>query len=347
MDTAVAGATRSLAVAARVDPLACRPNDGTGFWPDSSNTGYVGTPTNYTSGMTNSGWVPITVPDGTVITGKKFLGKAGVGYGGGDNLVFVDCLFEGVQPNDGLVQIYCATSVTFVRCTFKPAGVATPPGNNGTVSSASTAPGTPYSSSWQYIARMVPGQTIFESCDVWGGAGIQATGGPDVAHQTRYENCYIHDCADTDSSGAPVGQEYHHDGLGPDSAGGGHDTVIRRCTIASRGNTQAVALQGLATYSRVTVEGCYLSGFGNTLSLGNSGSWLGTGIRVLDNVWSAELPVLYGPYYGGWRGGFGNVWRGNRFQVRGGDGASGWTTASHGAYWWPSDNVAHPVDFSN
>lgn len=343
-DTAVAGAARSVTVAARPDPLACRPNDGTGFWPDLLNTGHVGTPVDYTGGMTAGGWVPVAVADGTVITGKRFLGKTGIGYGGGDQLVFQDCLFEANMPNDALVQIYCATSVRFVRCTFKPAGVATPPGNGGSVSSANSSPGTPYASSWQYIARMVAGQSVFEYCNVWGGAGIQGTGGPDANHQTRFEGCYIHDCGDNDGSG---GSNYHHDGIGPDSSGGSHDTVVRRCTIASRGNTQAIALQGLSTYNRVTVEGCYLSGFGNTLSLGNSGSWLGSNIRVLNNVWSAELPVLYGPYYGGWRTGNGNLWRGNRFQVRGGDAASGWTTASHGGYWWPTDNVAHPVDYAS
>lgn len=343
VETAVAGNSRTLSATARPDPLACRPNDGTGCWPDASNTGHFGSVTDYVGGMTASGWVPVQVADRTIITGKRFLGKAGIGYDGvGDDLVFRNCLFEATQPNDNLVQIYCPTKVTFENCTFKPAGLSAPPGNDGTVSSASSSPGTTYAQSWQYIARMVPGQSTFTRCNIWGGAGIQATGGPDVDGVTTFHRCYIHDCADNDGSG---GSGYHHDGPGPNTEGGGHDTVIDECTITSLGNTQGIAFQGTADYNRVTVQGCYLSGWGYALSLGNIGTWVGSNIRVLRNVWSAELATLFGPYYGGWRTGHGNLWVGNRFQVRGGDAASGWTTSSHGAYWWPSDNVAHPVDY--
>lgn len=347
LDPAVAGAARTLALPARPDPLSQRPGDGSGFWPDASNTGHFGAVSDYTGGMTATGWVPVQVADGTTITGKRFLGKTGIGYGGqGDNLVFDNCLFEGTMPNDALVQIYCPTLVTFRNCTFKPAANATPPDNDGSVSSAPVAPGTTYADSWQTITRMVPGQTVMERCNVWGGAGIQATGGPDAEHVTVFRGCYIHDAADTDDSGAPPGQNYHHDGLGPDSEGGGHDTLIEGCTIASLGNTQGVALQGLSTYSRVTVRGCYLSGWGYALSLGNSGDWLGSNIVVEDNVWSAELAAVFGPYYGGWRSGSGNRWRRNRFQVRAGDDAAGWDTGDHGAYWWPTDNVAHATDYT-
>lgn len=344
LDPEISGSARVLASPALPDPLSRRPGDGTGFWPDVSNTGHFGTPTDFVGGMTASGWVPVQVADGTVITGKRFLGKTGIGYEGeGDNLTFIDCLFEGTQPNDNLVQIYCPTVVTFVNCTFKPSEVSSPPGNDGTISSAITSPGTIYDESWQYIARMVAGQTVFVGCNVWGGAGIQATGGVDAEHVTVFRRCYIHDAADNDGSGD---SDYHHDGLGPDSSGGSHDTLIEGCTIASLGNTQGIALQGLSTYNRVTVRGNYLSGWGYALSLGNSGTWSGSNIVVEDNVWSAELPAGFGPYYGGWRDGFGNRWVGNRFQVRDGDGAAGWDTDDHGAYWWPTDGVAHPTEYA-
>ena len=347
LDTAVAGAARSLSVAARPDPLACRPNDGTGTWPDFSNTGHFGTVIDYTTGMTATGWVPVQEANGSVLTTTRFLGKTGIGYGGqSDRLTFINCLFEGTQPNDNLVQIYCPTSVTFINCTFKPAGLSAPPGNNGTVSSASTSPGTTYAQSWQLIARMVPGQSTFIGCNIWGGAGLQGTGGPDVNHATVFRRCYIHDCADNDGSG---GSLYHHDGIGPDSAGGSHDTLIEECTIASLGNTQGIALQGSSTYSRVTVRGCYLSGWGYALSIGNTTPWQGTRIRVEDNVFSAELVNVNGPLYGNyWNSGGGtNLWRRNRYQVKAGDADNGWTTADHGAYWWPTDNTGHPVDYTN
>lgn len=350
-DPVLAGAARTVNRPALPDPLGARPNDGSGFWADFSNTGYTvdpgyaGSVADWTTGMTAGGWVPVQVPDGTVTVGKRFLGKAGIGYGGvGDELVFEGCLFEGTMPNDNLIQVYCPTRVRFVNCTFKPATLATPPGNDGSVSSSATAPGTPYADSWQLLARMVPGRTEFVGCDIWGGAGMTLTGGVDASHQSLFERCYIHDAADNDGSG---GSGYHHDGLGPDSEGGSHDTVIRHCTITSLGNTQGVALQGSSTYNRILVEDSLLSGWGYALSLGNTTPWLGSSIRVLNNVWSAELEAGFGPYYGGWRTGHGNLWRGNRFQVRDGDAAAGWTTDDHGGYWWPSDNLPHPADYTN
>lgn len=335
------------------DPIDFRPNDGSGVWPDFSNTGYNRAPTypgsltDYTGGMTQSGWVPIQESDGTTISFKRFLGKMGVGYlGVGDNLTFVGCLFEGTQPNDNLVQIYSATTCTFRYCTFKPNQYSTPPGNNGTISSSTTAPGTPYNQSWQLIANMVAGTvTRFEYCDMWGGAGCQTTGGDDAANPGTFYRCYLHDCADNDGSG---GSGYHHDAIGPDSEGGSHDTLVDGCTIASLGNTNGVALQGNSAYNRITVKNCYISGWGYAVSIGVTQPWSATNITVTDNVFSTELETIFGPLYGNlWNDGGGtNTWRRNRYQVRAGDQDAGWTTGDHGRYWWPTDNNSHAGDYT-
>lgn len=337
------------------DRLSARPNDGSGLWPDFSNTGhtkapgYPGKVTDYKSGMTASGWLPLDMPAGSTTSFKRFLGKVGVSYTNrAGDITFVGCLFEGTEPNDNLIQIYAGGRVTFKYCTFRPAGLTAPPGNDGTASSARSAPGTPYSKSWQYISTMVEGSVVtFDHCDIWGNAGLQCVGGrsPDV--QSIFKDSYIHDQADNDGSG---GSGYHHDGIGPNSEGGANDIVIDNCTIASRGNTNGIALQGSSTYNRVKITGCYLSGWGYAVCVGASSPWQGRDIAVVDNVFSAELPSLFGPWYGvgkQWNsGGNTNMWRGNRYQVRVNDANTLIPLAANGKYWWPSDNTAHAGDYT-
>lgn len=334
------------------DRLSARPNDGSGLWPDFSNTGYSNAPnypgslTPFTAAMTPTAWLPVDVPANSTISFKRFTGKIGISPSSHtDNITFVGCLFEGIQPNDLLVLIYCPGKVTFKYCTFRPYGMTLPPGNNGTVSSSKTAPGTPYNKSWQYIANMVGGAVAtFDHCDVWGNAGIQCTGGKDQNNPARFTNCYIHDQADTDNSG---GGNYHHDGLGPDSEGGSHDTIIDNCTIASRGNTNGIALQGSSTYNRISVTNCYISGWGYAVAIGATSPWNCTNITVTDNIFSTELPCLFGPFYANrWNNNTGNLWRRNKYQVRNGDANTMLPVSAHAKFWWPSDNVAHASDFS-
>jgi hypothetical protein len=256
-------------------------------------------------------------------------------------------VFEGTFPNDNLIQIYTAGRVTFKYCTFRPAGLTMPPGNDGRVTSSRTAPGTPYRQSWQYISGMVDASVVtFDHCDIWGNAGLQCSGGNSVAEPAVFSNCYIHDQSDTDGSG---GSGYHHDGIGPDSEGGSHDTVIANCTIASLGNTNGIALQGKSSYNRVSIRDCYISGWGYAVCVGATSPWAGTNITVQDNVFSAELPSLFGPWYANrWNNGGGtNIWKGNRYQVRTGDGNTSFLPVSaHGKYWWPTDNVGHAGDYT-
>ena len=159
VQTAVAIAisvTACNAGAATSSALSSRPNDGSSYWPDFSNTGYAHTPANagglglpaypgsltdYESGMSDSQPITATFPDNSVISYIRFRALKVSIYG--DNLTFVGCLFEGTDPNDNLVQIYSDTNVAFRYSTFKPSSYAMPPGNDGTVSSSHTSPGTP------------------------------------------------------------------------------------------------------------------------------------------------------------------------------------------------------------
>src|SRR5215207_172275 len=95
------------------DRIEARPNDGTGLWPDFSNTGHRNAPgfpdtlIDWKPGMTASGWLPLDLLSGTVVSFKRFVGKVGVSYNTriARDITFVGCLFEGTMPNDNLMQI--------------------------------------------------------------------------------------------------------------------------------------------------------------------------------------------------------------------------------------------------
>lgn len=340
--------------------LTSRPNDGTGYWPDFSNTGYKHTPANagglglsaypgsltdYTSGMSASKYLDITYPNGSVIAFKHFLGsKFGIN---GDNLTFVGCLFEGTDPNDNLAQFYANTKLTMLYNTFKPNAYATPPGNNGTVSSSHTAPGTPYSQSWQLLTTMNDAVVNMDHNDVWGNAGMEMVTGK-TGNPSTWTNNYIHDMADNDTStfNGSSGTPYHHDGIGPQSDGNGGPMYINHNTIASLGNTNGLALQGSGIYDHITFTNNYVSGWGYAISIGVQNN--ATNITLTGNVFSTELKQLYGFLYGGFWGGTarGSTWRNNIVQVRSGDGNTSYPTSDNGKYYWPTDGNAHSTDYS-
>jgi len=330
-----------------------RPNDGSGYWPDFSNTGYANTPANtgglglgaypgkltdFSKGMSVTKPIIVTFPDNSVIAFKHFLAQKVVIYG--DNLTFVGCLFEGKDPNDNLVQIYAPTSVTFRYSTFKPNSYALPPGNDGTVSSSHSTPGTPFNKSWQLATTMDTAVATMDHNDIWGNAGLEMTTGfPD--RPSVWTNNYIHDAADTSHA------VYHHDGIGPQSEGDGGPMVIDHNTLASLGNTNALALQGDGVYDHITFTNNYVSGYGYALSFGVKNN--ATNLTVTGNVFSAELKEMWGPLYGNLWGGMakGSTWRNNVYQVRDGDDNHSYTATDHGRYWWPTDNASHTEDFAN
>ncbi|WP_027345242.1 hypothetical protein [Hamadaea tsunoensis] len=331
--------------------LASRPNDGSGYWPDFSNTGYAHTPANaggfghaaypgrltdYASGMSATKPLRLSYPDNSVIYFKHFLALKVEIYG--DNLTFVGCLFEGADPNDNLVQIYADRAIAFRYTTFKPSAYARPPGNDGKVSSAHNPPGTPFDKSWQLITTMKEAVSTMDHNDIWGDAGLEMVTGF-AGRPSRWTNNYIHDLADTSHD------VYHHDGIGPQSEGNGGPMIIDHNTIASLGNTNGLALQGDGVYDHVSFTNNYVSGWGYALSIGVRDN--ATNITVTGNVFSAELSQLYGFNYGGMWGGKsrGSTWRNNRLQVRAGDGNKHFTTADNGRYLWPS-NSAHSGDFT-
>ncbi|NUT04796.1 MAG: hypothetical protein HOV76_15080 [Hamadaea sp.] len=349
--SASASASPSPSVTKKGSALGSRPNDGTGYWPDFSNTGYARTPANagglgkgaypgklkdHAAGMSASKPLRLEFPDNSVIAFQRFLALKVTIYG--DNLTFIGCLFEGTIPNDNLVQIYADTSITFRYSTFKPASYARPPGNNGKVSSAPAPPGTPFDKSWQLVTTMNGAVATMDHNDIWGNAGLEMTTGR-PGKPSRWTNNYLHDLADT------AHDEYHHDGIGPQSEGDGGPMIVDHNTIASLGNTNGLALQGTGVYDHVSFTNNYVSGWGYAVCIGTRNN--ATNITVTGNVFSAELSQLYGFNYGGIWGGRsrGSTWRNNRLQVRSGDDNPHFKVADNGKYLWPS-NSAHSTDYT-
>ncbi|MEV0147077.1 MULTISPECIES: hypothetical protein [unclassified Nonomuraea] len=334
-----------------VSAIDARPNDGSGYWPDFSNTGYANTPANagglglgaypgkltdYTSGMSADKPLTLRFPDNSVISYKRFLSLKVLIYG--DNLTFVGCLFEGTNPNDNLVQIYSDNNIKFLYSTFKPSSYAMPPGNDGTVSSSHTKPGTPFDKSWQLATTMKEAVAVMDHNDIWGNAGmIMVTGFP--GRPSTWTNNYIHDMADTSHD------VYHHDGIGPQSEGNGGPMIVDHNTLASVGNTNALALQGDGVYDHISFTNNYVSGWGYAVSIGVKNN--ATNITVTDNVFSTELEQLYGFLYGNIWGGStrGSTWRRNLIQARTGDDNTAYSTADNGKYLWPS-GAAHATDYT-
>ena len=378
----------------RGDRMGHRPNDGSGLWADFSNTGYRHDPgytgsggncthgyaglNDYAPGMTANSALYVNAPAGHVFNQIHFRGTALLGYTAGDNWTFNGCVFDNGGGGKGeanfILQSYLPTACTWNYCTFKPCDFTLPPGNDGSVSTSHTYPGTPWLSSYQSFNSNGNGaQTGLAvvhryHCDIWGNAGMQDVFNGTAGDHVILDWCYIHDQADTNwstgkAAGVPDSDLYHHDGIGPDGNSGSRWINITNCTVASLGSTNAIAFQGTPCRDHV-ITGNYLAGFGITVSLGGPGMATDTNITFTDNVLSAEVPFIFRPLYLGtnWdSAGRGMVWRRNRFQFFPGDptttgtmeggpapGPNNMDPSWQGRYWWPTDGgqAPHPSDYT-
>ena len=379
-------------------PLTSRPNDGSGFWPDFSNTGYLHSQDppsdtsipcthgyagvyDYADGMAPTSVLFVDGTDGQSFNRYHFQGKTQLGHGAGDNFVMNGCVFDGTFPNDNMVQTYLNTLVVFNLCTFKPAGISSPPGNNGSQSSA-TGPsnlGTPFNSSYESIASNANGSQAgtcvyqVNACDIWGNGGFQTTSAGTSGLQGHFSACYIHDLADpwavTYLEAFP-GQSgfYHQDGVGPDSGStpGLAWFNVTGNTIASMGSANGVAFQGDSNYSNITVTGNYISGWTEAVAVGAALPDTNANITFEGNIFSGEVANVGnsnyagavsggGPYVGNgacspynnlsaFPAAAGSSWRRNFYQVFGGD--PDYPTSLNGLYWWPTDNSGHAADYT-
>lgn len=336
------------------DPLP--PLPPTGF-PDATNTGFLNAP----------GYPGNLAPGGAVVSGNtyNFLDYAdGLGLTGVSNVTFNGCRFQSNDVGFANIILVNCTNIVFNYCSIVPLVSLHPtPTHPGTWPSAGAGQPAAGLTPIEYAFYMIDGDggyqygvriggttgtagTIIDHCDIWGfGNAVDFVGALDgIVRDT-----WIHDAANPDPQG------YHTDGPGYLDGGGGRSNIlIEHCTIATLGNTNAIAFQAAGSpYSNITVQGCFLSGFGYTVDMchnvgGNSS------LTFLDNIFGTDIRWGFGPVYADFTAQFAqatNRWHNNKLRMLAGTSpAAGsqpvWTPANDGQFVWP-DGTYHAADFES
>jgi hypothetical protein len=286
---------------------------------DTTNTGPEAagyTVTNWTGGSS------FTTP-GQVIEGKRLSNTAVLA----DNVTFRGCEFRCTAVQDFVVRVE-ASNTTFEDCRWRPAATNTPP-----VSMAQS-----YQQGIKWFEGT--GMTV-RRCEFWGfGNAIEF----EPANTTQsaplvVEECWMHDAAAYGYNGS---DEYHHDGILCSFANDW--VVVRRCKIASLGNTNALAFQTTGgAWGDLVIEDNYFSGFGWTINLGDDAG--AHRVTFTGNDYSTEFNADWGAGSFPWFDAD-STWSGNHWVVPAGAqwGQSSW----NGNYWWPNDakNGGHATEYA-
>ena len=163
------------------------------------------------------------------------------------------------------------------------------------------------------------------------------------------EHTWIHDACN------PEIHDYHTDSMGyMEGLSAPSDITVDHCTIASLGNTNALAFQIATTpYEDIVVNDCYLSGYGYCIDMCNNVTD-NTGLRFTNNVAGSDVCWHFGMMYDDFEAQFaeaGNAWYGNTFRVRPGTvrhpGTSpAWVQADNGKFIQPDGGLGF-VDFES
>lgn len=287
---------------------------------DTTNTGPEA------AGYTLTAWTggsSFTTP-GQVIEGKRLSNTAVLA----DNVTFRGCEFKCTAVADFVVRIDGANNTVFEDCRWRPANTDTPP-----VSMAQ---------SYQQGIKMFSGEGLtVRRCEFWGfGNAIEFE--PINSTETNpivVEETWMHDAA---AYGYVGSDEYHHDGILSSYAAGW--VQVRRCKIASLGNTNALAFQTIGgKWHDLIIEDNYFSGFGWTINLGDDfGS---QNVVFTGNDYSTEFNADWGTMANPTPTGV-FVWHDNRWRVP--EGAQWGNPAWDGQFWWPNDkkNGGHATEYS-
>jgi hypothetical protein len=273
---------------------------------------------------------------------------------------FVGCRFQSNSLPNFNVQCTTATDVSFLYCSFtprldlytKPPGAAWPSAGAGlqTTTQVSGINCIDGDSGYQYGLNVYGiGPLLADHCDFWG----FGNGGP-LFHATRAQitirDCWIHDACNESPQGYHIDGTGYVDGTIPPS-----HVTIDHCTIASIGNTNALAFQtSTSPYDHISVTRNFFSGFGICVDICHSvaGS---TNLLFKDNTFGTDIPWKYFPVYGDPTVLFNrqlnptNLWHNNRLRVLPGTSpiaGSGfrWTSSQNGFFMWPS-NTLHTTDY--
>lgn len=268
---------------------------------------------------------------------------------------FVGCRFQSNSLINFNVQCDNARDLSFLYCSFtpraalytKPPGAAWPSAGAGlqTTKQVSNANCVDGDGGYQYGLNVRgEGPVLADHCDFWG----FGNGGPlfySTTAQMTARDCWIHDACNASPQG------YHIDGSGYLDGGIPPTHVtIDHCTIASLGNTNAVAFQAAKSpYDHISVTRNFFSGFGFCVDMchGVAGS---TNLLFRDNTFGTDIPWQHFPIYGtpavlfNRRANPTNLWQNNRLRVlRGTSAIAGsafaWSTAQNGFFMWPNNEL--------
>lgn len=326
-----------------------------GVWPDATNTGHTKAP----------GYPGSLSPGGTISSGNtyNFLDfPSGIALTNISSVTFNGCRFQSNSVTFANIVLVNCTNITFNYCSVVPLvalhpapthpGVWPSAGAGLPVAGLTEAEFGPYmingNNGYQYGIRIGGGTgtagTVIDHCDIWGfGNSIDFVGALDgIVRET-----WIHDAAN------PVPQDYHTDGPGYLDGGGGRSNIlIEHCTIATLGNTNAIAFQNAGSpYSNVIVKNCFLSGFGYCVDMCHNVAG-NNNLKFIYNVLATDIRWGFGPIYADFTAQFAqasNAWYGNKLQVLPGTSpAAGslpqWTVADNGKFVWPNGSL-QVVDF--
>ena len=325
---------------------------GTTPWPGGSFVS--GTPSNPTlyTGYVFTGSQSISGHDMKFISCDFNSGTGGVNISG-SNISFIGDRFQSNDsPNynvqtSGTNLIFSYDSITPLASFYTlPPGAVWPSAGAGMNTTTQTTDVNAINGNegYEYGINIVSGGPVsIDHCDFWGfGNAIVFY---NTTAQMTVTNNWIHDAVNASPQG------YHTDGPGYLNNGAGPSNVlIQGNTIASLGNTNAIAFQSATSgYDNMQINGNYLSGFGYTVAPGTPGTQHFTNSSFANNVFGTDVEAVWGPLYG-WNQDPGDVWKCNTLNVAAGtnwtDG-NGWKPSSsiNGQYWVPTSAIASATDY--
>ena len=319
-------------------------------WPAAHDTGYLNAPgfpgflTPYTGAADFR-----DIPAGTRFEFIDFTGMTVYRPG----VTFYGCRFRSNWTDGWNVKLdvepgFGDAPTTFQWCTIEPLNATIPhpawPSAGTEVDADGISPETytpymiPYADSYQYGILQYVGGLVVEDTDIWGfGNSISLFG----AEPKTILRCWIHDASNPGGSA----KEYHTDGPGYLNGGSCSNVLIKDCTIASFGNTNAIAFQVASEggYQDIIVRHNYLSGFGYCVDMGHNAEG-NARLQFVNNILATDISWAFGPLYSDVSEQFrqpGMIWSGNVLKVYPGSSNRPnahpiWTAADDGKYVLPN-----------
>jgi hypothetical protein len=302
-------------------------------WPNATNSGYQNAP-GYPGSLTTASSTSSTCPTSLQANATyRFCNYPSGLFVGVANITFFGCRFASNAVQDANVRV-AANNITFDYSNVEPSAVSSPP--------VAFGQGYQYGIDQGFVSGGL-GVTVDHS-NIWGfGNGMQFHSSTQTS-PLIVRNTWFHDSSD---AGTGTGQ-YHNDGILSNS-GGPNYMIFDHNTIASVGNTQALALQtDSATstpYDHVTITNNYFSGFGYTVAIGEDNP-NSTNITFTGNTFGTDFQPIFGVLYSNatWNSAApkSNLWRNNKWHIAPG---TTWSPATNDGKFWTPNGIS-ATDYS-